>query len=51
VPYARRVLEAQEELVAAFRQVRPLLVDLNSPGLATGARVLRRARGSCRSWS
>ncbi|MFE7842088.1 LysR family transcriptional regulator [Streptomyces sp. NPDC057474] len=44
VPYARRVLEAQEELVAAFRQVRPLLVDLNSPGLATGVRVLRRAR-------
>ncbi|MDX3694043.1 LysR family transcriptional regulator [Streptomyces europaeiscabiei] len=44
VPHARRVLEAQEELVAAFRPVRPLLVDLNSPGLATGARVLRRAR-------
>ncbi|MFF6780320.1 LysR family transcriptional regulator [Streptomyces sp. NPDC012510] len=44
VPYARRVVAAQEELVAAFRQVRPLLVDLNSPGLATGARVLRRAR-------
>lgn len=44
VPYARRVLEAQDELVAAFRQARPLLVDLNSPGLATGARVLRRAR-------
>ncbi|WP_371579858.1 LysR family transcriptional regulator [Streptomyces sp. NBC_01314] len=44
VPYARRVVEAQEELVAAFRQARPLLVDLNSPGLATGTRVLRRAR-------
>ncbi|QFQ97828.1 LysR family transcriptional regulator [Streptomyces phaeolivaceus] len=44
VPHARRVLEAQEELVAAFRQARPLLVDLNSPGLATGVRVLRRAR-------
>lgn len=44
VPYARRVLEAQDELVGAFRQVRPLLVDLNSPGLATGVRVLRRAR-------
>ena len=44
VPHAWRVLEAQEELVAAFRQARPLLVDLNSPGLATGARVLRRAR-------
>ena len=44
VPYARRVVEAQDELVAAFRQARPLLVDLNSPGLATGVRVLRRAR-------
>ncbi|MDG5808193.1 LysR family transcriptional regulator [Streptomyces ossamyceticus] len=44
VPYARRVLEAQDALVAAFRQARPLLVDLNSPGLATGVRVLRRAR-------
>ncbi|WP_200303723.1 LysR family transcriptional regulator [Streptomyces adelaidensis] len=44
VPYARRVLEAREELVAAFRQARPLLVDLNSPGLATGLRVLERAR-------
>jgi DNA-binding transcriptional LysR family regulator len=44
VPYARRVLEAQDALVGAFRQARPLLVDLNSPGLATGVRVLRRAR-------
>ncbi|WP_159768054.1 LysR family transcriptional regulator [Streptomyces sp. HM190] len=44
VPYARRVLEAQDALVEAFRQARPLLVDLNSPGLATGVRVLRRAR-------
>ncbi|MGW0335694.1 LysR family transcriptional regulator [Streptomyces sp. NPDC003011] len=44
VPYARRALEAQDELLAAFRQVRPLLVDLNSPGLATGRRVLHRAR-------
>lgn len=44
VPHARRVLDAHEELMAAFRQVRPLLVDLNSPGLDTGARVLRRAR-------
>jgi DNA-binding transcriptional LysR family regulator len=33
LPYARRVLEA-----------RPLLVDLNSPGLVTGRRVLHRAR-------
>ena len=46
VSYARRVLGAQEELLAAFREggARPLLVDLNSPGLGTGRRVLRRAR-------
>ncbi|MFI6933466.1 LysR family transcriptional regulator [Streptomyces sp. NPDC050287] len=44
VPYARRVLDAQEALLAAFGQARPLLVDLNSPGLATGRRVLLRAR-------
>ena len=44
VPYARRVLAAQEELLAAFGQARPLLVDLNSPGLATGRDVLHRAR-------
>ncbi|MEU6381476.1 LysR family transcriptional regulator [Streptomyces sp. NPDC046909] len=44
VPHARRVLEAQDALVAAFGQVRPLLVDLNSPGLGTGRRVLHRAR-------
>jgi DNA-binding transcriptional LysR family regulator len=44
VPYARRVLEAQDALIAAFGQVRPLLVDLNSPGLGTGRRVLHRAR-------
>ncbi|MGW0575567.1 LysR family transcriptional regulator [Streptomyces sp. NPDC002920] len=44
VPYARRVLRAQEELLAAFGPPRPLLVDLNSPGLATGRRVLHRAR-------
>ncbi|MCX4811439.1 LysR family transcriptional regulator [Streptomyces sp. NBC_01239] len=46
VPYARRVLGAQEELLAAFRGAgaRPLLVDLNTPGLGTGRRVLRRAR-------
>ncbi|GGT14797.1 LysR family transcriptional regulator [Streptomyces chromofuscus] len=44
VPYARRVLAAQEELLAAFGQARPLLVDLNSPGLGTPRRVLHRAR-------
>jgi DNA-binding transcriptional LysR family regulator len=44
LPYARRALEAQDELLAAFGQARPLLVDLNSPGLVTGRRVLHRAR-------
>ncbi|MGW2492257.1 LysR family transcriptional regulator [Streptomyces sp. NPDC001606] len=44
LPLARGVLAAQEELLAAFRRPRPLLVDLNSPGLATGRRVLHRAR-------
>ncbi|OUC82570.1 LysR family transcriptional regulator [Streptomyces swartbergensis] len=44
LPYARRVLQAQEELLAAFDQARPLLVDLNSPGLVTPRRVLHRAR-------
>ncbi|MBX9398099.1 LysR family transcriptional regulator [Streptomyces sp. TRM72054] len=44
VPYARRILAAQEALLAAFGQVRPLLVDLNSPGLGTARRVLHRAR-------
>ncbi|MGW0821532.1 LysR family transcriptional regulator [Streptomyces sp. NPDC002845] len=44
VPYARRMLEAQDELLAAFGRTRPLLVDLNSSGLATGRRVLHRAR-------
>ncbi|MFJ3302735.1 LysR family transcriptional regulator [Streptomyces sp. NPDC086549] len=44
LPYARRVLAAQDDLIAAFGQARPLLVDLNSPGLATGRRVLHRAR-------
>ncbi|MFF3332182.1 LysR family transcriptional regulator [Streptomyces sp. NPDC002888] len=44
VPYARRVLEAQDALLAVFGQARPLLVDLNSPGLGTGRRVLHRAR-------
>src|ERR1700759_573945 len=31
LPYARRVLAAQDALLAAFGQARPLLVDLNSP--------------------
>ncbi|MFI8192144.1 LysR family transcriptional regulator [Streptomyces sp. NPDC085946] len=44
LPYARRVLQAQDELLAAFGQARPLLVDLNSPGLLTPRRVLHRAR-------
>ncbi|MBN0045889.1 LysR family transcriptional regulator [Streptomyces actuosus] len=44
VPLARRALRAQEELLAAFGQARPLLVDLNSPGLTTPRRVLHRAR-------
>ncbi|MGW0763917.1 LysR family transcriptional regulator [Streptomyces sp. NPDC002676] len=46
LPYARRVLAAQDDLLAAFAsgQARPLLVDINSPGLATGRRVLHRAR-------
>ncbi|WP_031159407.1 LysR family transcriptional regulator [Streptomyces durhamensis] len=46
LPHARRVLAAEDDLLAAFApgQSRPLLVDLNSPGLATGRRVLRRAR-------
>lgn len=46
LPYARRVLEANEALLSAFagnRQDRPLLVDVNSPGLTCG-RVLDRAR-------
>ncbi|MCD7444285.1 LysR family transcriptional regulator [Streptomyces lincolnensis] len=44
VPYVRRVLAAQEELLAAFGQARPLLVDLNHPDLGTSRRVLHRAR-------
>ena len=44
LPYARRMLAAHDELLAAFGEARPLLVDLNSPGLATGRRVLHRAR-------
>ncbi|MEU5775805.1 LysR family transcriptional regulator [Streptomyces venezuelae] len=44
LPYARRVLEAQDDLVAAAAgAARPLLVDLNSPGLVFG-RILERAR-------
>ncbi|WP_189930968.1 LysR family transcriptional regulator [Streptomyces sulfonofaciens] len=45
VPYARRVLDAQDELLAACvpGAGRPALVDLNSPGLL-GARILARAR-------
>ncbi|MEV8014815.1 LysR family transcriptional regulator [Streptomyces sp. NPDC086554] len=51
LPYARRVLEAQDDLAAAFPRdrggaaasARPLLVDLNSPGLVFG-RILERAR-------
>ncbi|RMB81173.1 LysR family transcriptional regulator [Streptomyces shenzhenensis] len=44
LPYARRVLAAQDDLLAAVGRARPLLVDLNSPGLVTGRRVLHRAR-------
>ncbi|MFF7737192.1 LysR family transcriptional regulator [Streptomyces sp. NPDC007984] len=44
LPHARRVLHAQDELFAAFHQARPLLVDLNSPGLETPRRVLHAAR-------
>lgn len=44
LPYARTVLQAQDDLLAAAGQVRPLLVDLNSPGLGTPRRVLHRAR-------
>jgi len=44
VPYARRVLEAQGDLLAAASGgSRPLLVDLNTEGMASG-RVLARAR-------
>ncbi|MEU2158945.1 LysR family transcriptional regulator [Streptomyces sp. NPDC019396] len=44
LPYARRVLDAQDELAAVFADAsRPLLVDLNSEGMTTG-RVLERAR-------
>ncbi|RVU24504.1 LysR family transcriptional regulator [Streptomyces antnestii] len=49
LPYARRVLVAQDDLLAAFARrpapgaARPLLVDVNSPGLVF-ERILRRAR-------
>ncbi|MFJ6501783.1 LysR family transcriptional regulator [Streptomyces sp. NPDC091879] len=47
LPYARRVLEAHDALLAAFAHPggaeRPLLVDVNTPGLVTG-RILERAR-------
>jgi DNA-binding transcriptional LysR family regulator len=44
LPHARRLLQAQDDLLAAFGQARPLLVDINSPGLVTGHRVLELAR-------
>ncbi|MBO1337550.1 LysR family transcriptional regulator [Streptomyces sp. VRA16 Mangrove soil] len=47
LPHARRAIEAQDELLAAFARPaaedRPLLVDVNSPGLVT-EQVLARAR-------
>lgn len=45
LPLARRVLDAHDELGAAFADAaaRPLLVDLNTDGM-TAARVLDRAR-------
>ncbi|WP_372349401.1 LysR family transcriptional regulator [Streptomyces sp. KL116D] len=47
LPYARRAVEAQDELLAAFARpaaaARPLLVDVNSPGLVH-EQVLARAR-------
>lgn len=36
LPYARRVLAAQDELLGAFGQARPLLVDLNYQGRGHG---------------
>ncbi|MFK4188259.1 LysR family transcriptional regulator [Streptomyces sparsogenes] len=51
LPYARRVLEAQEELTAAFGggragagAGRPLVVDVSAP-VSTGSAVLAEARG------
>ncbi|MEU4061296.1 LysR family transcriptional regulator [Streptomyces wedmorensis] len=44
LPHARRVSAAHDELLDAFRAApRPLLVDLNTPGLVQD-RILRRAR-------
>ncbi|MEV6567464.1 LysR family transcriptional regulator [Streptomyces kronopolitis] len=45
LPYARRVLSAQDELAAAFRPApeRPLLVDVRAP-VGTADRVLAAAR-------
>ncbi|NUP37991.1 MAG: LysR family transcriptional regulator [Streptomyces sp.] len=44
LPYARGVLDAQDALLAAVGQARPLLVDLNYRDQATARRVLHRAR-------
>ncbi|MFF4259035.1 LysR family transcriptional regulator [Streptomyces sp. NPDC001663] len=44
LPYARRALQAQDELLAAFGRARPLLVDLNFPEHVTARLVLDRAR-------
>ncbi|MEV8596432.1 LysR family transcriptional regulator [Streptomyces sp. NPDC052012] len=44
LPYARRVLQAQNDLLAEAGRARPLLVDLNFQGAVTPRRVLRRAR-------
>ncbi|MFI9149992.1 LysR family transcriptional regulator [Streptomyces sp. NPDC053367] len=44
LPLARRVLQAQDDLLSAFGQARPLLVDCNSSSLGTPRRVLHRAR-------
>ncbi|MFC5801609.1 LysR family transcriptional regulator [Streptomyces formicae] len=44
LPYARRVLDAQDELAAAFADTdRPLLVDIGAP-VGTGHRVLTETR-------
>lgn len=47
LPYARRVLEAHDALLDAFArpggEERPLLVDVNTPGLVS-SRILDRAR-------
>ncbi|MFE2597968.1 LysR family transcriptional regulator [Streptomyces sp. NPDC059396] len=50
LPYVRRVLDAQDELLAACADGgRPLLVDLNSAGMVSG-RVLERARELVPGW-